>query len=141
VEVARTEHILDNLSPSWQPITISIGRLVSSENKFGTFKVECWDWDENDTKHKLIGGSFLKLEDIKNSTEPMKFDLENPSVKKPGGICLDHVKFEVVPNFIDYLKSGLEINMISAIDFTGKCLLLFRFQWHSFFLEFPSLLE
>ncbi len=71
----------------------------------------------------------------------MKFDLENPSVKKPGGICLDHVKFEVVPNFIDYLKSGLEINMISAIDFTGKFTSLFRLQWYSLILEFPSLLE
>lgn len=32
---------------------------------------------------------------------------------------MEHVKFEVIPNFIDYLKSGLEINMIAAIDFTG----------------------
>ena len=33
---------------------------------------------------------------------------------------LQNVRFEVVPNFIDYLKSGLEINMVAAIDFTGN---------------------
>ncbi len=45
VEVARTEHIMDSLDPAWKPMTIPISRLVSSDNKFGTFKVECWDWD------------------------------------------------------------------------------------------------
>lgn len=31
-------------------------------------------------------------------------------------------KFEVVqvPNFIDYLKSGLQLNLVVAIDFTGS---------------------
>lgn len=33
---------------------------------------------------------------------------------------LQNVRFEVIPNFIDYLKSGLEINMVAAIDFTGS---------------------
>lgn len=62
----------------------------------------------------------MKMEDIKNSKGPIEMDLENPSIKKPGKLCLSHVSFEAIPNFIDFLKSGLELNMIAAIDFTGK---------------------
>lgn len=61
VEVARTEYIVDNLSPSWKPISIPLSRLVTSENTFGTFKVECWDWEEKEHKHQFIGAAFLKL--------------------------------------------------------------------------------
>jgi len=39
VEVARTETIMDSLDPAWKPISLPISRLVSSDNKFGTFRV------------------------------------------------------------------------------------------------------
>lgn len=34
-----------------------------------------------------------------------------------------------VPNFIDYLKSGLQLNMVAAIDFTGNYQFKFSFKW------------
>lgn len=55
----------------------------------------------------MIGYVYMKLEDIKNSKGPMEMDMENPNIKKPGKLLLQHVSFEVIPNFIDYLKSGL----------------------------------
>ncbi len=61
----------------------------------------------------------MKLEDVKNSKGPMELNMENPNLKKPGKLILQNASFEVIPNFIDYLKSGLELNMIVAIDFTG----------------------
>jgi hypothetical protein len=29
---------MDNHEPNWKPISVSLGKLVSSENKLGTFK-------------------------------------------------------------------------------------------------------
>lgn len=72
----------------------------------------------------------MKMDDIKNSIGPIVLDMENPNIKKPGQIVLENAKFEIIPNFVDYLKSGLEINMIAAIDFTGISLDLFRFERH-----------
>jgi len=36
----------------------------------------------------MIGYVFMKMEDIKKSTGPMTFDMENPNVKKPGQLVL-----------------------------------------------------
>ncbi len=66
---------MDSLDPAWKPISVPISRLVSSDNQFGTFRVECWDWDEKDHKHQMIGYVFMKLEDIKNSKGPMQMDM------------------------------------------------------------------
>lgn len=66
---------MDSLDPAWKPIMIPISRLVSSDNKFGTFRVECWDWEEKESKHQMIGFVYMKLEDIKNSKGPMEMDL------------------------------------------------------------------
>lgn len=41
-------------------------------------------------------------------------------MKKPGKILLQNFKVVSTPNFIDYLKSGLQLNLVTAIDFTGS---------------------
>jgi hypothetical protein len=46
--------------------------------------------------------------------------LNNPKKKKPGMIVLEHFQMVSKPSFIDYLKGGLELNMIIAVDFTGS---------------------
>lgn len=49
----------------------------------------------------------------------MEIILQNEKIKKAGIITLEHIKFGPIPNFIDYLQSGLQLNMVTAIDFTG----------------------
>ena len=61
VEVARTEVIKENLNPSWQPIEIQGARLINL-NK-GTFRIECWDWEE-DGKDQYIGTITLTPKDL-----------------------------------------------------------------------------
>ena len=41
-------------------------------------------------------------------------------MKKPGRIILEHFEAYQKPSFVDYLRGGLELNMIVAIDFTGS---------------------
>ena len=88
VEVARTEVVMDNQSPVWKPLSISLGRLIAPNNNWGTFKVECWDYDEKDHKHELIGSVFMKMTDIQKSKGPMEVALENEKIKKAGKLTL-----------------------------------------------------
>jgi hypothetical protein len=44
----------------------------------------------------------------------------NPKEKKPGNLILEQFQLITTPTFVDYLRGGLQLNMITAIDFTGK---------------------
>lgn len=56
-----------------------------------------------------------------NEIKPgVKFELQNPKVKKPGTLTLINFQVATRPSFTDYLRGGLQLNMIVAIDFTGS---------------------
>lgn len=46
--------------------------------------------------------------------------LTHPKNKKPGVLVLQSFKKFNKPTFVDYLRGGLELNMVIAIDFTGS---------------------
>jgi hypothetical protein len=48
------------------------------------------------------------------------FVLLNPKVKKPGALELSAFNVIKKPTFVDYLRGGLQLNMMVAIDFTGS---------------------
>lgn len=48
------------------------------------------------------------------------FPLVNPKVKNPGAISLAGFNVIKKPSFVDYLRGGLQLNMMIAIDFTGS---------------------
>lgn len=50
----------------------------------------------------------------------MQLGLHNPKSKKPGTLILERFRSFTRPTFIDYLRGGLELNMIIAIDFTAS---------------------
>ena len=59
------------------------------------------------------------MEDLQKQP-PVDFTLVNPKIKKPGKLILENYQLIQTPNFIDYLKSGLQLNLVVAIDFTGS---------------------
>ena len=46
--------------------------------------------------------------------------LFNPKKQKVGFLVLDDFNMFARPAFIDYLRGGLQLNMVAAIDFTGS---------------------
>ena len=60
------------------------------------------------------------MADLKNKPCPQEFTMTNPKIKKPGKLILEQFQMVPTPNFIDYLKSGLQMNLVVAIDFTGS---------------------
>jgi hypothetical protein len=49
-----------------------------------------------------------------------RFELINPKVKKAGTLILQSFSVFQKPTFVDYIRGGLQLNMIVAIDFTGS---------------------
>ena len=48
------------------------------------------------------------------------YPLFNPKVKNPGSLALVNFNMITKPTFVDYLRGGLQLNMMVAIDFTGS---------------------
>lgn len=46
--------------------------------------------------------------------------MKNPKEKKPGKLLLEKFMIQTLPSFVDYLRGGLQLNLIVAIDFTGS---------------------
>ena len=118
LKVHETEHIMDNLNPLWNSFVISGDKLISGDYK-KPIKIECWDWEKHG-EYQFIGEFMLTLSDIIEK-EKRKYDLYNPKLKRNTGI-LELLKFERLEkfSFIDYLKGGVQLNVIVAIDFTGS---------------------
>lgn len=49
----------------------------------------------------------------------LRFEISNPK-KKAGAIILEQFQIIKKPSFLDYLRGGLQLNMMVAIDFTGS---------------------
>lgn len=64
----------------------------------------------------LIGSVKLSLNEI---AKDKKYDLLNNS-KIVGSLSFGYKELKNEENFLDYLKSGWEINLYTAIDFTGS---------------------
>lgn len=79
-------------------------------------RLEVWD-HEDDGNDQFIGEIIVAPNSLGNGAA---FTLANPKVKKPGRIVLEQFELFKKPSFVDYLRGGLELNMIVAIDFTGS---------------------
>ena len=57
---------------------MSQSRLIREDNQEETFKVECWDWEEEgEAKHQFIGEVYLNLPALKGSSFPLTIPLQN----------------------------------------------------------------
>lgn len=57
---------------------------------------------------------------MKNKSKPIKCELRNTDIKKPGKLELEWFKMVATPTFLDYLRGGLQLNLVVGIDFTGS---------------------
>ncbi|XP_020897999.1 copine-5 [Exaiptasia diaphana] len=88
-------------------------------------RVECYDWDFF-LGHDLIGIFSTTLRELTTNTN-ITFELIHPgkkakkkSYKNSGTISILHSKIEQQPTFLDYIRGGVQINFIVAIDFTAS---------------------
>eukprot|EP01017_Pseudomicrothorax_dubius_P003238 TRINITY_DN10411_c0_g1_i4.p1 TRINITY_DN10411_c0_g1~~TRINITY_DN10411_c0_g1_i4.p1 ORF type:complete len:458 (+),score=55.91 TRINITY_DN10411_c0_g1_i4:519-1892(+) len=114
LRVFQTEPVQANLNPVWDNIEIRLEKLCM--NRFNSeIKVECFS-HSGDNGEEFIGEGSFTLEQILNTTRVVS--LTNPDVENPGTLFLDEVNIEERFDFIDFIRGGMQIAVVLAIDFT-----------------------
>ena len=124
-KVFRSETIMKTLNPSWDKFQIRVWDLCGGDMT-QEIKVECYDWDRF-SSDDLIGEATFTLEKVLSPDAINSFDLIHPkykatkkNYKNSGKLVFESVKLVEVYSFIEYLRGGLEINLMVAIDFTAS---------------------
>lgn len=117
----RSEYVKQNLNPKWAPAVIPFRKL---ENK--KLKLDVTDYD-NDGSHDLIGIAYPSLNDLLGKTKnievvhpPTKDKYKKSSYKNSGYVDVIDARLDRPYTMIAYLKGGLQVSMMVAIDFTGS---------------------
>ena len=82
--------------------------------------IKCWDWEE-DNDCEVIGETQITLDDLKKGKR--EFALKATNHPKPGLLRLEDFKVQQA-TFLDYIMSGIQLNLMIAIDYTksnGDC--------------------
>ena len=120
-DVYKSEYIKQNLNPKWNTAAIPFRRLRGKK-----LKLEVTDWDLVGA-HDLIGIAYISVEDLFNKRKdiplihpPTKSKYKKSSYRNSGLVDVVDCRLEKNPTMIDYLRGGLQMNMMVAIDFTGS---------------------
>ena len=127
VLVYKSAVIKSNLNPVFDPFDINMSALCSGD--FHTpLQFDVFDWNMSG-KVDLIGSFRTSFAEIspEHGKSPM-FDLINPVIKRKKGnkyrnsgtFIFSRVIHTPIHTFVDFLKGGLQIQLIVAIDFTGS---------------------
>eukprot|EP00825_Cyclidium_porcatum_P016458 TRINITY_DN1947_c0_g4_i1.p1 TRINITY_DN1947_c0_g4~~TRINITY_DN1947_c0_g4_i1.p1 ORF type:complete len:321 (+),score=57.31 TRINITY_DN1947_c0_g4_i1:691-1653(+) len=81
-------------------------------------KLECWDWEKN-AKHQFIGEVEFKVSEIISGKR--QFTITEPKKnKQTGTLVLNTFQIIQKPGFLGYIRGGVQLNQIIAIDYTGS---------------------
>jgi len=105
--------------PEFPEVVLSADKLDKGDESRKII-IEVWDWDRIGS-NDFLGTCTLSREELLKGgrhqlTKPV---MHRKKPKEIGSLTFD---YEVTAgySFIDYLKAGLELNMFTAIDFTGS---------------------
>ena len=116
LEVSRTEHFKDNLNPIWNMMILDDDRICGGvPNR--PFRIECWSRKNND-ENLIIGVCETTLEELQSGKTD--FVLAHPTKGKGKAGILKVLSFYLSEKytFLDYIRAGEQLNLITAIDFT-----------------------
>jgi hypothetical protein len=117
VLVHESEVVMDNLNPFWKPVEIK-GQKLNNGDPHRPIKIECWDWEKNG-KHQFMGECTIIMSDVVNKNK-REFPIFNAKKKQTGSVKLEQFCVNTKPEFIDYIRGGLQLNLVLAVDFTGS---------------------
>ena len=121
----QSKTIMNTLNPSWNKFKVHIWDLCG-KNLAEEIKVECYDWDKH-SSDDLIGEATFSLEKLMSSSTNKSIKLINPKLKSKkkkyknsGKLVFESIKPIKTHSFIEFLRGGLEVSLMVAIDFTGS---------------------
>ncbi|KAL5473572.1 hypothetical protein EMCRGX_G028068 [Ephydatia muelleri] len=122
--VYRSKPIMKTLSPRWPAFQMEIQKLCSGDWE-RTLQFSVWDWNKSGN-NELIGICTAPLKDIcpERGGQIFNLDLTNPTQKgkkkSTGVLVFTSVRATPVHSFVDYIKGGCQISLITAVDFTAS---------------------
>ncbi|KAL5014050.1 hypothetical protein ScPMuIL_008320 [Solemya velum] len=124
--VHKTEVIKNTLNPTWKPFSI-LARTLCNGDYDRSIKITCYDWD-SDGSHDFIGEFSTTLRELtRGPGSNNQYACINPKKKAKkkkytdsGEVILTACKVEQQHTFLDYIKSGTQMNFTVAIDFTAS---------------------
>ncbi|GMF29639.1 unnamed protein product [Phytophthora lilii] len=124
-QVHRTETIDNNLNPNWRRFELPLQQLCNGDRR-RPLTLQVFDEDRGG-KSELIGQVQTTLEEIQGK-RGTNFVLHNEALQKKKGkkytnaglLVIADVEIYREHSFIDYLRGGLEMNLIIGIDYTAS---------------------
>ena len=125
VVVKKSEVIMSNLNPVWNPFTISV-RDLCNNNEDRQLKFDVYDWN-NDGSRDFIGTFNTDLKTLKTAAIEQKMfplinekKLSKKKYKNSGELYVKNISVEQELSFVDYIKGGTAMNFSVAVDFTAS---------------------
>lgn len=125
VRVFKSEHVDNNLSPSWRQFSIPSAALCNGDYD-RPLRWEVWDYD-SDGSHDFIGGCQMSPNDLQsrlNTEVPVineaRAKKKGKKYKNSGRLVPSLFQIEARHTWLDYIKGGCEVNLCVAIDFTAS---------------------
>mmetsp|Transcript_33434 Transcript_33434/g.105624 ORF Transcript_33434/g.105624 Transcript_33434/m.105624 type:complete len:608 (-) Transcript_33434:330-2153(-) len=134
--VWKSEVVMNDLSPTWQRVQLPLKQLCNGD-KDRPLRFEVWDFDKH-SDHDYMGSFETSVNGLLGSqagshggtgmlqgqpTFPVveeKKRARNKRYTHSGEVYALHRELLFVPTFMDYLKGGLELSMVLAVDFTAS---------------------
>ena len=121
----KSMHISSELNPRFPECKIPVVPLCNGDID-RPLKIEVFDY-ESSGEHKFMGEVNTTLRALMRDGPTTGFDIIEPLKKAKGGgyansgklKCLD-AQLEHHPTFTEYLRGGLEVSMMVAIDYTAS---------------------
>jgi vacuolar-type H+-ATPase subunit F/Vma7 len=124
VQIHKTEVIKKSLDPRWNPFTLKMQTLCNGDHR-RPIQFKIFDYDGDGKPGELIGEVQTTVKELMDTKDP-HLTLKRPNknkkdADKPRGTLVFN-KFEVFreTSFLDYIKGGMQISLLAAIDFTGS---------------------
>jgi len=124
--VYRSDYIKDEPSPAWPPVTITSDKLCNGDWS-RRLKVEIFDYNDSG-EHDFIGEYYTNLEEMAEGEgfQIVTWDVINEKrrLKKgedyenSGTVILKSIKIDQDTTFLDYIRGGLKLHFVVAVDFT-----------------------
>eukprot|EP01083_Nonionella_stella_P083739 231607_1 len=120
--VYKSEHITNTYTPNWKRFKIETRRLCHGDMN-REILIKCWDWNRDARPDYAceIKTTLAQLIDAKR-IEWKQFDYKRNKYKNKncGNLLIKRANITKKFSFVSFLKGGLELQLMVAIDFTGS---------------------
>ena len=117
LKVYESEWYHSNLSPVFKPFEIRAEKLCNGDH-LRPLQIELYD-HEDSGDHKFLSMTTFTLDQLFRENK-IQFPLKDKKGKAGGEIHFDQKSLVTKAEFLDYLRGGVQLNLIQAIDFTGS---------------------